>query len=425
MAKDITFSNVYCCYIKNQRYEYPWEKEGHWNTTNNHGFNTGYHVAPTILFKHFLTPKQWIELNIGYESVCYQGYDLELFNMVPTQGQLSFDNNRIWTNFNSTIYAIAYQDPYYETNLQDWFASTMENNQPNFMYKEGMLSRGQSIKQLLYWPIYFWKQRHSRAYNQHTFANDGDTDGGIIFPTVGNPKGAVWDPLNEPDKILEFRPGKNSIKFSDRVHPVDDNKFFNLDATMSWEPYTPTGPYNGKPRPKTGRLTNEMDPDRLTNRYEAELDSNLSLTINDWTMPDWFNQPVCPLAWTWNEISSNIISKHDVLKPDKFFPGTEREKYLYPPKQCFIKLIPIFDEQFNLIPLTAQVCVRISLHLKGIPRKSAIYCPTWGPFTGPNIYGFRARDMQFPLNYVRYRTSGIRRGLAKQTIRERGGRHHT
>lgn len=413
MATDISFSNVYMTYIRNGLYQYP-RSEVHLENIG-HKIPTGWQIIPTMKWNHFVTPKQFAELQINYEAIHVNGYKVTLFNMIPMMTQLSFGANQVWTSFNNTIYCLGYRDRYYETSWENWWDANLETKQPNLAQKEGMLwlgkgetsaNNGSQTRFVL--PDYQWKLPNARIYNDYTLGtdtNEGNANkqkGAAVFPTQGRPTGIFWDPLNRPDDLLEFRPGKNAITFNWECHACDSDKWFNLDAFANWWPHTAYGPYFAKPRPSTYKLTSEDDPDKVSTQYQ---DTPL---INDYTYPNWAELPLVPCAWWWQEMRASIVQDFTEKKPDFFFPGTEYEQYKYPPEQCFIKMVPLIAEDNTTIALSAQISIKVELFLKAKPRRSAIYAPTWGPFNWEQLYSANINDQIYRPSLIRYRTGGAR-----------------
>lgn len=428
MAENISITNSYLTYITNQPYVYPANNATtvpvNRPNTALHALNTGWHVIPNMLWKHFCTPKQWYEFMIKYEAYRVDGYTVSCFNMVPLTTQLAIQGNTIFTAFNNCVYALGYQDTLYETEWHNWYHEATAGNDFNLMYKEGLMQKtdtNTSYRFVL--PRFLWAMTNSRTVNQWTWNDaryksdnthdDGDIIDGV-FPGVGfYPSGLVWDPFNRPDDLKELRPGKNAINFTWERHACDENKWFNTDQMASWFPYTASGPYHiGHERPGEYQLSGTMDPNVLNTR------ANLNPVVNDYTIPNWGDMPIVPLQWWWQEIQKSIapiniqsgnVSDAFLKHMNLFFAGTERECYMYGPTQCFIKMIPIIDAQSTNIECSAQIAVRTALHLSVKPRRSAIYCPTWGPLPWRAVYAGTSSTRNFMNSFVRYRTGGMRR----------------
>lgn len=268
MGESVTISNCYCAYIKNDHYGYPYDEDERETEVYGHYFNTGWQVLPNILFRHYFTPRQWAEFCIKYQAYSYSGYRITLFNMVPMTTQISFQQTSVYTAFNNTIYAWGYQDTEYETPWCNWYAGKHKYQQPNLAYKEGLQMHGGTTTKRLFLPHYEFRMPNSRPYNEFSMGNSTQS-AKTTYPDDGIPRGVFWDPLNKPNSILEFRPGKNAITFTHTVADCDKGKVFNIDQMASWAPYTPTGPYSGiAPRPGCIELTATNDPDKITTQYE-------------------------------------------------------------------------------------------------------------------------------------------------------------
>nr|QJI53757.1 MAG: hypothetical protein [Chapparvovirus sp.] len=419
MADTFIATNTWMCYIQNQPYIYPNDNS---STMTSDPINTGWHILPNMLWKHFLTPKQWAELVIHYEAYHVEEIKIQVFNMIPMTQQLAIQGTTVFTAFNNCIYAMGYKDDLYETSWENWYRPDNDKNL-NLLYKEGQIcENGTTNKKRKLLPIYTWSPPNSRARVPSSYENwmrsGGDVTMSAVYPAgQGNtitknadrPTGVLWDPLNRPNHIQELRPGKNSIGFSWQSHPCDSERWFNLDQIAWWHPYTAEGPYNAAhPRPGTYKLTTETDPDMLASRYEWDP------YINDYTIPNWENVPVVPMQWWWKEIQESICpyvtkEKEQRARINQFFVGTESECYKYGPTQMFIKMIPLFDSNGTHISCTANVSVQTELKLSVKKRRSAIYAPTWGPFSWYDLYTAQAVHRRFAPSLIRYRTGGMRR----------------
>lgn len=412
MAENVSFTNNYMGYISNNPYIYP-AINGDETLANQTGLNTGWHVMPLMLWRHFVTPAQWAKFVIDYEAYTVESFQMTLFNMIPMTTQLAIQGTSIFTSFNNTIYALGYSDKIYETAWHNWYQDEYMN--PNLALKEGqyIVEAAGSAKKRYEFPIYTWQQPHVRVTDINTWSNAPIGNSGYgVFPmdqlsnndgTYGTPSGIFWDPLNKPEELMEFRPGKNSMTFSGNMHECDQGKWFNLDQIMWWYPYVSYGPYHGN-RPGAWRLSTECDPDRLSSQFQA------TPQINDYTMPNLAGQPVIPMNWMWKEIQQSIVTSgwQGTDKPDLFYPGTEYALAKYGFHQCFCKMVPLFDTNNTHVDITASVSVSVKLNLKAKKRRTAMYCPTWGPFNWKMLYSAHRKHLNFRPNFVRYRTGGAR-----------------
>lgn len=404
MAEDVSFTNCYMAYISNNPYNYPTDSKDTIET--NSSLNTGYHIIPNFLWQHYVTPKQFAEFQMKYEAYHVTGATCTIFNMIPMTTQLAIQGTNVFTAFNNTIYAIAYKDELYETAWENWLSQQIHTSyNHNLAWKEGLIFQyGSDTRKRYELPIYRWKVPHFRTATDSTWGFRPQKGSGIgVYPNENTPSGIFWDPLNKPDSIMELRPGKNSVSFSWECHACDSGKWFNLDSLASWWPWTATGPYAGKARAGTRQYTSEEDPDALSTQYQSEPPTN------DYTLMNLALQPIVPTGWWWKEMQQSIVQEFNPLKPDLFFPGTEYELYKYPITQWFIKMIPLFDDNGTNIQCSANVSIKMSLHLKAKPRRSAIYAPSWGPFAWKPLYTAQTQNLNFYPANIRYRTGGARR----------------
>lgn len=439
MADSVNISNSWIAYIQNNPYVYPKddvsEIEGE--------MNTGWHIIPNMFWSHLVTPRQWYEMLINYEAYHVNGITLSVFNMIPMTQQLAIQGTNIFTAFNNTIYALGYTDKFYETSWHNYYDySDSANGNHNLLYKEGLICQyNSSVNKRFELPIYKWAVPDSRATTANTYnnaldlqtpANNLTTNSGVYPAGLANnetvtnyyrrPSGVIWDPMNRPEDLMELRPGKNTIRFGWECHECDNGRWFNLDLMSKYHPYNPESPYHSyRSRPGQYKYSSTTDPNRLSSRYET------NPTINDYTIPNYDDIPVVPMAWWWKEMQESIMPFQNADKTheisfweyiDLYFAGTEYEMYKYGPTQSFIKMVPIFDHNGTHIDASAQISVKTTLHLSCKKRRTAMYAPTWGPFNWHNTYSARALDRSFRPALIRYRTGGARRTWQNITTKE-------
>lgn len=429
MADTVNIHNTWITYIQNLPYIYPKD-----NVSEISGeINTGWHIFPNMFWSHLVTPKQWTELIINYEAYHVNGITISAFNMIPMTQQLAIQGTNIFTAFNNTIYALGYTDKFYETSWHNYYDySDTANGNHNLLYKEGLLCQYNTDQNKRFeLPIYKWAVPDSRATTANTYNNaldlqqarDNLTNHSGVYPAgeagtevtdyFKRPSGVLWDPMNRPEDLMELRPGKNTIRFSWECHECDSNRWFNFDLMAKFHPYTPESPYHSyRARPGQYTYTTTTDPNRLASRYEH------NPAINDYTIPNYDDIPVVPMAWWWKEMQESIMPFENQANGlylsfwqymDLYFAGTEYEMYKYGPTQSFIKMVPIFDHSGTHIDASAQISVKTTLHLSCKKRRSAMYAPSWGPFNWHNTYSARGVDRGFRLGLIRYRTGGARR----------------
>nr|QKE54975.1 MAG: capsid protein [Parvoviridae sp.] len=412
-----TYSNVYQFYITNNPYNYPTPDS---NTVDaGSEVNTGWHVLPNQLNQHFLTQGQWADLINSSSTYTVQSISMDVFNMIPLIENLAIAGTTTFWSFNNCVYGWGYSDEYHETPYFNWMKINWSashplndpNTSPNLLYKEGrQCPLGTQWKQQVP-PIYSYKYPLYRISSNSTWSNTNDAGSGKgVYPGLYNtktivPKAAIWDPLNNAEALKEIRPGKNNLHFE---HTFTNPPTFNSDLFATMSPYAATGPYEGNQRPYTYQQTLEDDPDQLCSRFEDDT------TYNDYTRPNFANSPLVPSGWWWKEIQQSICDSPSIKKPNVFWPGTEREMCSEPPPQWFMKLVPLWKADSlggnpNIIPCVAQVSCKTTIVFKYTERKSAIFTPTWGPWSWYDLYSVQPWYRNFTLAGVRSRTAGMRR----------------
>lgn len=453
MSESFSITNVYSCYVDNRPYLYPSDDVSVIYAKDSVGrkIDTGYHVIPNLLWSHMCTPKQWAELCIQFEAYHVESIKATLFNPVPITTNIAIQRTNLFAAFNNCTYMWGYTDDLYETSYHPWL-DTWRTEQPKLAFKEGLHFYGdmgslgsesataeptpgpggttdsitQNYKWTRYrWPPYYWRRPDCRTAS-NTVWGQGIYGNGVYYGwnnddrsvKVPIPGGIFWDPLNRPDHIQELRAGKNSMSFEWNCAPCDEHVWYNIDQIAAWAPWTQAGPYCGGKRPGTYLHTHTDDPDQLSSHGLAQANANGSATAgdppqwHDYTIPDFGDIPVVANNWFWMEMKNSIIDRavtNLYLKPDKYWCGTEAEKYKYPPTQWFVKGIPLYDTADNLIKTSTQVSFKITLNLQCKKRRSALYAPTWGPFAGKQLYHANSKNHIFQPTLIRYRTAGMRR----------------
>lgn len=452
MARKVAYKNVYMTYIKNDPYNYP-SINVNQISSNTHqqgkAINTGWHIIPNFMWRHFMVPRQWMDLMVNYEAYRVLGTKCTIYNPIPITSNLSLQRINTFSAFNNCSYGLTYTDDIYETS---WFPWNLldERDQLHLSNREGMLWYGDQLsgdgnaatyqKKRYYWPEYYWMRPNQRTfwpniwsqgnsdnsgtYDCQTAWNADDTAGYISLPA-----GVFWDPYNRPDSIGEIRAGKNSISLEWNIHEADSHIWYNLDQLASYSHWTVSGPYCGVGRPGARVISTAMDPDSCVTYGKAEKEtqgdnSTQEKYFQDYSVPNMANMPLMQTTWFWHEIKNTVIDMDETIltgdaqnqeqqwwrKPDKYWPGTEWEACKYPPYQWFIKGIPLFDENHEHIKTSTQVSVAMELILECKPRRSAYFCPTVGPFSSKQLYGHTNRLLIFQPDMIRYRTAGARRG---------------
>nr|QKE55006.1 MAG: capsid protein [Parvoviridae sp.] len=461
MTDKHVITNVYCAYFDNDLHRYPSDDVPVLYLSDEKGRYqyTGWHVAPNVTWDHFVTPKQWAEMCINYEAYHVEGMKLTIFNPVPITTNIAIQRTNLFAAFNNCTYLWGYEDDLYETSNFPW-CNLNKADRLNLAFKEGayvwgnMGSIGNAsadtavdasnyrIKRYK-WPIYRWRVPDHRTPHENVWGQGMEGNGvffayktGVSSGKLPSPSGIYWDPLNRPDHIKELRAGKNAMSFNWECAPCDSGKFFNLDQLASWIPWTPAGPYCGARRPGTHTFAYGEDPDQLTTfglaqSAQSESASGTTGVIpwQDYTIPNFAYIPVVPNSWFWKEMHNSIVESDTGVypkdKPDLYCNGTEYENYKYPPAQWFCKGIPLLDGSDQLIKTTTQASVKVELILQCKKRRSALFCPTWGPFAGKQLYHHDSSSRIYQPNMLRYRTAGARRSWQNWNRWYRTGQDNT
>lgn len=271
-----------------------------------------------------------------------------------------------------------------------------------------------------------WSQGKQGQAGVHDVAT-GTADSMLREGKLVSPAGIFWDPLNRPEEIGELRAGKNSIGFNWNVHSSDEDKWFNLDLIAAYTMWSTDGPYCGIGRPGTFKDTSSMDPAvastyGLASKSFTDSNGENATDYADYTVPNYANMPLLPTKWFWKELESSVMdwlpgqtsatSSSNVpwwWKANKYWSGTEKESALYPPCQWFCKGIPLYDTANSIIRTSTQISFEIKLVLEGKKRRSAYYCPTYGPISGQQLYQHGNDKLIYQPACIRYRTAGMRR----------------
>lgn len=428
-------------YVRNNPFLYPTLEQEliTSNSRNSRSIPTGWQIIPTMLWRHFAKPKDWANLMIGYESYMVKGYKVTIFNPIPITSNLAIQRTNVFAAFNNCTYCNTYEDNFYETSWHPWIMGDgVQADTLNLMYKEGVFYKGTGapgdanqtnyMTYKYYFPEYYWERQCSLTATTDVWSQGKVGSAGVfdVYQEASNPAqgmtqtpvpaGILWDPYERPELIGELRAGKNSCAFAWTPASCDEGKEFSLDRLAQYVTWTPAGPYCGGHRYQTATKYTDTDPERLVS-YGKHVRDNVFITNQgnaweDYTMPNWANCPIVPNCHFWHEIQTSTADyalKDAWKKIDKYWAGTESEQFRYPPKQCFIKGIPLWDQATSLIRTETQVSVMVELFLKCRKRRSAYYCPTFGPFSGEQLYGHTAHQQIFQENYIRYITGGTRR----------------
>lgn len=411
MAESVSFSNSYIAYWENDPMLYP--PKAPQDRTNVTEISTGWHVLPTMLWEHFITNRQWYEMVMHYEAYHVEGFKITLFNPIPVTEQIAIQQTTTFTAFNNTVYSWGASDELYETSWHNWYLPSANQGTTgswwefNLAYKEGYNYTSQ--KRIMF-PKYTWTYPmlhpsgdHTWSWNTEAYIMNSDT----TFPSIGRendiPTGVFWDPLNEPSRLMELRPGKNAMSFAWKCHDVDEGRWFNFDLLTSYWPYRAEHPF-------TDQLGGFATTDKIDPRYQHPWPQTSYTTqgTHAFDMPDYRHLPIVPIYWFWKEMQNSFSQSADNIakQPDLYACGTEYAAYKYPPTQHFVKGVPILNENGTLIHTSTQGSVTVQLNLQCKKRRSKVHAPTWGPMSWNMTHTI---DGPFTLPVIRYRTGGATR----------------
>nr|WDW25823.1 MAG: capsid protein [Canine parvovirus] len=414
MAETVSFKNSYMAYWENNPYVYP--SKTIQNQTNLLGINTGWHVLPTMLWEHFLTCKQWYSMVHNYEAYHVNSTKITVFNPVPITEQIAIQGTTTFTAFNNTLYSIGCSDKLYETSWHNWWDQTsniLDRGQWwnfNLAYKEGF---NKTTNKRIMLPLYTWRtpqlipaDNHTWSWNTEAYVYNTEA----VWPTEnrGNniPTGIFWDPLAEPQELLELRPGKNAISYGWECHGCDEGIWYNFDLLAYMWPYKIDGPFN----PSLGGFQGTQ---KISQTYQDPTPQTSYTTegTRAYDMPDLRHMPIVPIYWFWKEMQNTFSQPAGKIQenPSMYASGTEYGTHKYPPTQHFIKGLPIFNENGTLITTSTLGAFTVEINLSCKKRRSKIHAPTWGPESWNMTHTI---DGPFCLPVIRYRTGGARRPWA-------------
>lgn len=167
----VTYTNAQYVYINNQPFAYPTEQ----TATN---LITGYHYIPKLKWRDWLTPAQWQRLNVMSSKYRVVNLECTIQNLIPITDQVAIQATNTFSAFNNTIYAICYDD------TEGYFP------EPNNNWTDWSAREGQAL------------ERTTNTVLPYLNYQTG-------FPAKRHP-----DPLIAVERIMELRPGKNAVKYS-------------------------------------------------------------------------------------------------------------------------------------------------------------------------------------------------------------------
>lgn len=303
-----TYKNSYYAYIENGALDYPSQNTSKLNPIE---YNTGYHRIPNQVWGNYLHYGQWYDMMANNSAFCVKSVSCTVSNMIPLTEQSAIQGNATFTTFNNTIYAICYDDVYYETEFEEEVSP-----QETLFYREGKITNARYML-----PTY----KH----------------GIYAVPISGSGPSPIfaWDPLVNAEEILELRPGKNAVKFT---WTASEDIWMNTQMCQSFDPSWTPGAAN----------------------------TSTAYTIDHHNMWGRNITPHHKLNYYVNTHDTGGVTKQAIKTPG--FPGFNYDK---PINNWFIKMIPLYDSNNALIKTTAQVLITMSITLDVKPAKHAMNAP--------------------------------------------------
>lgn len=348
-----TFSKLQYVYIEDGKYDYPPTNQ----RTASEWIETGWHMLPNQLLSHFLTPTEIWSLINKAEAFHVSSCSITVCNMIPLTETLAIQGNSTFSAFNNTIYALGYRDSIYETN---WFSWSSARNNFNIAYKEGALNQDGTWARMNL-PTFRWLNM-------------------VPSRLQANRSGVFWDPLNRAHEIMELRPGKNAIQFSWSAHPSDSDKWYNTDFYLYHSNID-------KPSDLGGRDDNAsayypyQKPDRGDPNREHPDGGVISTApnMNWWHATPSFENDI--QINMWRQAAFKIQENEQSATINKFGRALTfwnnladgRYSWRYPITQWFIKMVPLYNEESNLIKTSAQICLQKQMTIDIKPRHTALY----------------------------------------------------
>lgn len=327
---------------------------------------TGWHYFPQCRIDHWMNFKEWYDLTLDAEAFAFTGVERKIFNVIPINDNVAIQGNATFTSFNNTIYIMDYVDDQYRTDVgtedYGWGAKTMGN-------REGF-DHGSNERVDL--PLYTHPP----------------------WMTQNNPY-KMFDPLGNCRAIKELRPGKNAVVWGWKpketnwvstsmgtiVPWIEGNLFTQNPARVEHAHHTPV-PHN----------PDQYGQSIYSNNFAAESDmpevyrpqggapNRVSRANVNWqgmlltptkVRLDLMRERQDPMLFSH---TTNAASPNDHYTPiDTLQVDTERTYGQVMPNH-FMKLIPLWSANHNLINTVAQICVEQTIHFEIKPgrRDSAL-----------------------------------------------------
>lgn len=322
---------------------------------------TGWHYFPQCRLDHWMNFKEWYDLTLEAEAFAFAGVERKIFNVIPINDNVAIQGNATFTSFNNTIYIMDYVDNNYITDVGSedfgWGQKTMGN-------REGFDHTSNNRVELP-------KYTHPPWMHQN------------------NPY-KMWDPLGNCRSIKELRPGKNAVvwgwkpketnwvstSMGTMVPWVEGNVFAQNAARVDVAhrtpvPHNPTG-YNNSIYANRFAAGTDMpevyQPQGGPNNraHRANVNWQGMLLTPTKVKLDLMRERQDPMLFPH---TYNAAAPHEHYAPiDCLQVDTERTYGQVMPNH-FMKLIPLWSANHNLINTVAQICVEQTIHFEVKPGR--------------------------------------------------------
>lgn len=297
---------------------------------------TGWHMIQNNRMFHYLNPKEWHRIYNTAQSMRVNSVSVKVMNMIPIINTVAISQNATFTSFNNTIYALAYDDKYLETEWQVEEAQD-ESDWWQLWTREGVIPNGTGG---------FSTKVKLPQYSHQKMGTDGDL--------------CYWDPLANHQDVMELRPGKNAVEFK-WVNKRPGPTLVMRGAVMHGSRYN---------RNKDTTEPNQVDDILFANTQTYTTGHPQVISEGGGKAAEYYQknfQMTSKAAANWrahinyrpNGDTLGLAETFGVFKNSMSDPS--------PLPNWFIKMIPLFDDQLNVISAEAQVLLEYTMDYEIVP----------------------------------------------------------
>lgn len=347
-----TVSQIRYAYIKNDPNTYRVKKDA----TSGRACATGWHYIPANRLHYYFTPAKWQEIQRTCQTLTVKSITVKVSNMIPITTNVAINQNTTFSAFNNTIYALAYDDKDYVT--RPTLPEPLEGKSwLNLWQREGVFTGDDgTLSSTFQLPQYI-----------HYNAEFSNVDGQAIDSALTH-----WDPLSDAMNIMELRPGKNAVEFhwqNERAGPT----MRLAGATFHGGPFTKTVSH---PQP------NDVDEVSWQN-YNVSIADSFKMPISERG-----GMAQKQIRSNWNSLNQeqqnwrSSPSFRPKCDPMNFLETFNIRDDVIDPKPLpnwFIKMIPLFDKDHNVIRAEANILIQwiCEYETTPLPQKEAFIYPNY------------------------------------------------